>query len=59
MCFLTCSSSFLTPSGVAESAGAEMAFAPGWRLGWRLSAATASSQADAFRDEMKTLLAPA
>jgi len=44
---------------VLESAGTATARAPGARLGSALSAATASSQADALREEMKTVEAPA
>ena len=44
---------------MAESAGTEMALAPGERFGRALRALTAVSQAEALRDEMKTLEQPA
>lgn len=47
------------PAGVDESAGTEMAMAPGARLGRALRAATAESQAAALREVMKTFEAPA
>ena len=58
VCFLTCSSKFLTPSMVEESEGTETAFAPGDRFGRAFRAVTASSQALALREVMKTLDAP-
>jgi hypothetical protein len=44
---------------VEASEGTEMADAPGARLGRELSFATAASQAEALREEMKTFWAPA
>ena len=44
---------------VAASAGTEMAHAPGDRPGRALRVLTAESQAEALREEMKTLEAPA
>lgn len=41
-----------TSETLEESAGTEMAFAPGRRLGRPLRAATASSQAEALREVM-------
>lgn len=47
------------PASLEASAGTEMAMALGALLGSALRAATASSQALALRDVMKTLEAPA
>lgn len=59
VCFLTWDRRDSTPARVDMSAGAEMARAPGWRLGRAFSLATASSQAADLREEMNTFEAPA
>jgi hypothetical protein len=59
VCFLTSATRCSTPARVEESAGTEMAAAPGARLGREFSFLTAASQAAALREEMKTLEAPA
>jgi hypothetical protein len=56
---LTSLTSCSTPSILALSAGTEMALAPGWRFGRAFSALQAASQADALREVIYTLEAPA
>lgn len=59
VCFLTSATRCSMPAGLEESAGTEMACAPGARLGRALRAWTAESQASALREVMKTFEAPA
>jgi hypothetical protein len=59
VCDETVARSVWTPSSVAQSAGTGMARAPGRRFGSALRAAQASLQAEALREEMKTLEQPA